>query len=341
MGRFAQSRLARGWQRVAAAVAPPPLILMYHRIADDAIDPWRLCVSPVRFAAQMEWIGRHRRPMRLRELVDALAQGRCPRKAVVVSFDDGYRDNLQAALPVLERCEVPATVFCTAGAIGDEQGFWWDRLAALLLRPERLPNALLLDLGGPPQRIELGPAVDHDRAQRAADRQRGSDDAMTSPRLAFYREVWALLRPLTDTQREASIEGIARWCAAERSAVPDAPATLTPDETRALAASAWIEIGAHSVTHAALSTLDADAQRAEIMQSKAQLEALTGRAVTSFAYPFGNQGAETAALVREAGFRAACTTEAAAVHAAADPFQLPRLAVGDWDEATFARLWHR
>jgi peptidoglycan/xylan/chitin deacetylase (PgdA/CDA1 family) len=119
------------------------------------------------------------------------------------------------------------------------------------------------------------------------------------------------------------------------------PTTLTNAELRTLSASDLIDIGAHSKTHATLSTLPPDAQHAEIMQSKTQLETLTGRAVSSFAYPFGNQGAETARLVRDAGFRAACTTEAAAVRAGADPFQLPRMAVGDWNAATLAGLWRR
>jgi peptidoglycan/xylan/chitin deacetylase (PgdA/CDA1 family) len=103
-----------------------------------------------------------------------------------------------------------------------------------------------------------------------------------------------------------------------------------------------IEIGAHTVTHPALSRLAPAEQRAEITQGKLQLETLVARPVASFAYPFGDQGAETAALVREAGFRAACTTEAAPVRRNTDLCQLPRIAVADWDDQTFARmLWGR
>jgi peptidoglycan/xylan/chitin deacetylase (PgdA/CDA1 family) len=318
-----RSRLRRRWQRVADAVSPPPLILMYHRIARDAIDPWQLCVSPRNFEAQMAWLRRERRPLRLAQLVDALAQGRVPRNAVVVTFDDGYRDNLEVALPVLERFDVPATVFCTTDAIGCKDGFWWDRLAALLLAPHRLPSELALDVGVERRRFEPGPAAHHDVA---------------GMRLAFYREVWAALRPLADADRAAALETIATWCGVEAASTPT---TLTNAELRTLSASDLIDIGAHSKTHATLSTLPPDAQHAEIMQSKTQLETLTGRAVSSFAYPFGNQGAETARLVRDAGFRAACTTEAAAVRAGADPFQLPRMAVGDWNAATLAGLWRR
>ena len=333
-GNVLRQHLRHRWRRLANAVAQPPLILMYHRIARGEIDPWQLCVSPQNFAAQMEVLRQKRRPMRLADLTSELEQGRCPRGAVVVTFDDGYRDNLLAALPVLEAFDVPATVFCTAGVVGGEQAFWWDQLAGLLLGPDLLPPALALDIGGDHKRITLQAATRYDAADRAADRRRQDDDAPASPRLGFYREIWAWLRPLAEPDRARALDQIAQWSS---TAGADVPRPLSREQARALAASPLIEIGAHSVTHAALSTLTPIAQRAEIMQSKVQLEALVGRPVVSFAYPFGDQGVDTAALVREAGFRSSCTTEASAVRARTDPFQLPRMAVGDWDADTLAR----
>ena len=333
-GNVLGQRLQRRWRRLADALAPPLLILMYHRIAEDDLDPWQLCVSPKNFAAQMDLLRRTRRPMRLADLTRELEQGRCPRKAVVVTFDDGYRDNLLAALPVLEAFDMPATVFCTAGVVGGERAFWWDQLAGLLLGPELLPPVLALDVGGHPKRVTLHAAARYDASDRAADRRRQDDEAPTSARLGFYREVWGWLRPLAEGDRMVALDQIARWSGA---AGADVPRPLSRQQAQVLAASPLIEIGAHSVTHAALSTLTPSAQRMEIGHSKAQLEALVGRPVLSFAYPFGDQGSDTAALVREAGFRSSCTTEAAAVRARTDPFQLPRIAVGDWDGDTLAR----
>lgn len=324
-------RLRRVWQRLADGEVQPPLILMYHRIAQDALDPWKLCVSPDNFAAQMQLIRRRRQPMPLAELTRQLQRGHCPRGAVVVTFDDGYRDNLLAALPVLEAHDVPATVFCAAGFIGRDEPFWWDRLATLLLAPERLPATLALDVSGQHWRKDLGPAVSHGATERASDQSAASD----SPRLAFYREVWSWLRPLTDADRALALAAIAQWSA--DAGVAEAPIALSHQQLRALAASPLIEIGAHSVTHAALPALAPQAQRHEIAQSKAQLEAMVGRPVQHFAYPFGDQSADTAALVRDAGFHSSCTTEHGAVRAGNDLFQLPRIAVGDWDGETFAK----
>lgn len=333
-----RQRARNAWRRVADAVAPPPVILMYHRIAQDELDPWKLCVSPQNFAAQMEFIHRRRRLMRLAALIEQLERGQCPRGAVVVTFDDGYRDNLYSALPVLEAFAVPATVFCTAGYVGSDQTFWWDRLASLLLGPEQLPAVLALEAGSEHERvdlrIDLGIAARYNAADRASDRRRQRDDDPASARLRFYREVWAWLRPLINADRAAALEQLAQWSAADGG---DAPRPLTREQALTLAASPLIEIGAHSMTHAALSTLSPAAQHHEIAQSKAQLEALVGQPVKSFAYPFGDQSADTAALVRAAGFVSSCTTQANVIRAGADVFQLPRMAVGDGDATTLAK----
>jgi peptidoglycan/xylan/chitin deacetylase (PgdA/CDA1 family) len=275
--------------------------------------------------------------MRLAELTRELEKGRCPRGAVVVTFDDGYRDNLVAALPVLEAFDVPATVFCTVGIVASDQAFWWDRLAALLLGPDFLPPELALNLGADHKRISLQAAARYDAADRAADQRRPDDNAQASARLSLYREVWGWLRPLAEPDRAAALDQISRWRAAAGDGSTEVPLPLSREQAQALAASPLIEIGAHSVTHAALSTLTPSAQRTEIVQSKVRLEALVDRPVVSFAYPFGDQGVDTAALVRDAGFRLSCTTEAAAVRPGTDPFQLPRIAVGDWDADTLAR----
>lgn len=314
-------RLRRAWHTLVDATTQPPLILMYHRIAQDALDPWKLCVSPANFAAQMQVIRRQRQPMRLAELTRQLQQGQCRRGAVVITFDDGYRDNLLTALPVLEANDVPATVFCTSGHVGREEPFWWDRLATLLLVPERLPPTLALDVIGQHWRHELGSAAS------------GSADA--NLRLAFYGEVWSWLRPLADGDRQEALKALAEWSG--DAALAEAPIALSHEQLRALAASPLIEIGAHSVTHAALPALAPAEQRREIGRSKAQLEAMIGRPVLNFAYPFGDQSPETAALVRDAGFHSSCTTATGAVRAGVDLFALPRIGVGDWDGETFAK----
>ena len=117
------------------------LILIYHRVAEDPIDPWRLCVSPENFARHMEILRKKGfKTVHVSELADSVRARRVPRKTVAVTFDDGYRDNLDAARPILERYETPATHFATAGYIGSDEPFWWDVLDAVFLRTENLPE---------------------------------------------------------------------------------------------------------------------------------------------------------------------------------------------------------
>ena len=127
------------------------LILCYHRIADDVEDLSHLCVHPKNFAAHLEEIARWREPSTLSELPKSLRRPR-----VVVTFDDGYRDNLGVALPIAEAKGIPITVFVTSGMIGDTNGFWWDRLGALLrARPKGL-SKFSLETGGRRRTIPVG-----------------------------------------------------------------------------------------------------------------------------------------------------------------------------------------
>ena len=98
-------------------------ILLYHRIANSEDDFWNLCVSPVHFEEQIRWITEHYPVYRFADDFGTIRE-----PAVVVTFDDGYRDNLEHALPILEKYNVPATFFISTGSIGG--GYWWDRLYA-------------------------------------------------------------------------------------------------------------------------------------------------------------------------------------------------------------------
>lgn len=102
------------------------VVLGYHRVSDDAADPFDLNVRPANFAAHLEVLRRTCRPRPLAELASGVAETKVPPGVVAVTFDDGYSDALSIVKPLLERFEVPATVFVVAGNLGGE--FWWDAL---------------------------------------------------------------------------------------------------------------------------------------------------------------------------------------------------------------------
>jgi peptidoglycan/xylan/chitin deacetylase (PgdA/CDA1 family) len=85
-----------------------PVILMYHRVAEPPCDPWGLAVN---FEQQMRVLRAHRRPLPMSEFVQRLCLGTLPDRAVGITFDDGYIDNLLNAKSILRRYEIPATFF--------------------------------------------------------------------------------------------------------------------------------------------------------------------------------------------------------------------------------------
>jgi peptidoglycan/xylan/chitin deacetylase (PgdA/CDA1 family) len=102
-----------------------PLVLMYHSVSPEREDPYEVTVSPHRFEQQMRWLrSRRLRGVSMAELVDAAAGGNA-RGLVGLTFDDGYRDFLTEAMPILDRFGFSATVFVLTGRFGGTND--WDR----------------------------------------------------------------------------------------------------------------------------------------------------------------------------------------------------------------------
>jgi len=112
-------------------------ILLYHRIADDRMDPYGLCVAPGDFHKQMVLVRDRYLPRPLDELVGDLHTGSLPDRSVAITFDDGYLDNLTAASPILVDLGLPATFFATTENLREPQPYWWDVLAQTQERASR------------------------------------------------------------------------------------------------------------------------------------------------------------------------------------------------------------
>jgi len=280
-------------------------ILIYHRVlpARDPMRPSEPTVSE--FERQMRVVRRWFRPVPLADAVSGLRAGTAPPRAVAVTFDDGYRDNLELAAPVLTRLRVPATVFVSTG-FSEGHTMWNDQVIEAFRESER-DVADLSSLG-----LGRHPLTDTEARRRAA--------------LSVLRQI----KPEAPQERLARVGEILErlGCRPPRSPM------MTPAEVRRLA-DLDIEIGGHTVNHPILSRLDDEAARREIVDGRTTLEAWTGRPVRFFAYPNGRPGedytARDVALVRAAGFEAAVSTRAALACNPDDDFELPR--VGPWSNA--------
>jgi peptidoglycan/xylan/chitin deacetylase (PgdA/CDA1 family) len=332
------SRIKAVFSHAARWLAPASLVLMYHRVTLATRDPWQLAVTPVHFAEHLEVVRRLGRPLRVRDLTKALAAGRAPRGGIVLTLDDGYADNLLEARPLLEKHDVPATVFVPAGCVGRTQGFWWDQLENLLLASVELPPMLRLIIRGEAHDYDLGENWRY--PIEAQTTHAGWHATMEPPtgRHRLFLELYRLLRPLSDREREVSLAELAAWSGSIEPASSARP--LTAVELQRLSMDDLVEIGAHTLTHPQLSALGVDAQREEIHGSRVALQEAVGRSVVSFAYPYGASSdytRETVALVAEAGFSGACATVPGVVRRKSARFELPRVHVGDCDGDGLAR----
>lgn len=313
---------------------------MYHRVAERDVDPWYLCVTPQNFAAHLEVLQKHAHPISLTQLAQAHRERKIPNRAVAITFDDGYVDNLENAKPVLEQYGTPATVFITGGASGKNYEFWWDELHRALLRPGTLPPSLSLSIDGNSRHWDLGTAAVYSNEDYERD---CAHDCELSERVKFYYSVWEWLRPLSREQRRAMLDEILVWAGSLPNAAPT-HRYLDPEGVRTLARGELVEIGAHTMSHEMLPAHPVAFQRSEIMQNKTYLEKLLGHPVTSFSYPFGEYAPETVSVVREVGFSCACSIIPDVVWRDSDRFLLPRFAVDNWSGEEFEerlKKWFR
>ena len=294
-----------------------PVILMYHRVAACADDPWGIAVDPVRFDEQMAALKRVRQVVPLDEVLAWQGHGRRgARPLAAITFDDGYHDALTQALPILERHDCPATVFVVSGLVGSGRGFWWDELVRVLMSAPAGGAPLSLTTGG---RTSTWRAPDHLQGRRR-----------------LCRQVRRRLRNLDPGEIDRQLDAICAWAGLSRWLDPG-DRLLTGEEVARLSGS-LVGIGAHTVRHPSLPALAPEAQLREMAESRSACEAWTGRPVEHFAYPFGHYDRSSLAAARAAGFRSACATTPGVVRPWSDPLRLARISPGRMDGEALGKL---
>lgn len=320
--RVAKEKLRRARRPLRRRSTAHGLILMYHRVAVDSSDSGGICVSPQRFREQLDVLTRTADVVPLGELRSRLKAGRKQRPPAAITFDDGYADNLHQALPILERADMPATVFVSTSWIGANTPFWWDVLAAAVRDPEALPRRLQLNIAG-------------EAFEWAAKASSGEPAALAERRM-LYIALWRRLQAADESSRNGALRELADCLRAP--IVMDAEARpLTVEELRLLANSPLVEIGGHTMSHCPLPKRSAEEQFREIAGSRERCAEITGRVPSSFAYPYGEYDAATPAIVASAGYVRACSTEQDLVWETGDLFLMPRFHVCNWDGDTFQR----
>lgn len=288
-----------------ALAGPRVSVLIFHRVmaTPDPLFPEETTAH--RFDALVSLLARQFRLLTVGQAHAHWAAGTLPRRAAVISFDDGYADNATVALPILQRHGVPATFFVASGFL--DGGRMWNDTVIESLR--RAP-AGKLDLGF----LGLGAWPVDD----AGSRRRAIDAVL--PRIKYL-----------DLQaRQPVLQQLHQVCGR-----PELPQDLMMTSAQLQAMQqAGMEIGAHTVMHPILARQpDADAEL-ELQAGRLRLQQITGAPVDVLAYPNGKPGTDYdqrhVAMARRLGFRCAVSTARGVVHAGSDPFQWPRFT--PWDQ---------
>lgn len=329
MGRLGILRLLEFLGRSGPAL----VVLTYHRIAepggDDYYDPV-ISATPAAFRAQVEWLSQHARVVTLDETIDWIGQGTQHREhAVLITFDDGYRDNFTIAAPILRELGLPATFFLPTSFVDSPRLPWWDQVACILKRTRvgRLelplgsahdrrdpggPSTLRIDLKDTPQPEAIRTVIRAFLDDRVADESLFLDLLAERAGVAINHEAEARSRFATwDLVRDAT-----------------GPAS-------------GLSIGSHGQSHRKLASLAPDAQRRELAGSRQILREHLGREVDALAYPYGWPGAYTAqtrSIAAESGYRVAFSAiEGINRPGSLDPFEVRRLGVGSGDSPILLR----
>lgn len=257
-------------------------------------------------------------------------QGREVARFVALTFDDGYRDTLTHALPLLKRWNAPFTLYATCGFADGAARMWWIELEEAIRRLDHVA----LEIGG-----------------ASVDRKSASD----AEKRAAFRDVYARLRKVDEPQLLAAVDALASSAGLDPAAIC-AATCMNWAELASIAAEPLCAIGSHTLTHPRLARVPEDLARREISESRAHLAARLGRTPVHICYPVGDPGSagpREFGMAREAGYASGVTTRpgmlfpdhADALHA------LPRISVnGLWQSrealeimlsgAPFA-LWNR
>ncbi len=283
------------------------LILAYHRINDDKNGNLNLSISPTDFETQLDYLRRFYRIITLAEAIQLLkANQKPPSNTVVVTFDDGYRDNYTNAFPVLKKYQIPATIFLAVNHILNNQPLWYDSIEAIILNS----SEKTIDL----KNFGMG-TMEIMSARQKKD--------------AINQIVQYVKKNMSGYQRDELVAALKQSCGKRNPVIDSANLMLTWDQINEMNQH-QIDFGAHTLTHPILTQLSqADAQR-EISLSKKLLEEALGKQVDFFAYPNGLAGDyndSIFALVKDAGFLAACTLMPGINHNNSNLFSLYRLGI--------------
>lgn len=277
-------------------------ILMYHGITESPLPVGNWCHMPrAQFHEEIETLHSLHRILPLPEVIARIGNDRSlPDHTACITFDDAFRNLMLTTHPILDRLQLPYTVFVATGLADTGEPPWPERLFAAIASTRR-------------DSISTGNTL------------LGISDAAS--REKAFSAIFRALRQVPVQEKNEMLTGLLRELGDDPTAPDPRFATMRWADIAELARNELIHFGAHSETHEILTNCTEEQARREIVGSHDKLRERVGYALL-FAYPNGNYNLQVKNLVRDAGFRAAVTTRHGTNARNADPYELQRIGIG-------------
>jgi peptidoglycan/xylan/chitin deacetylase (PgdA/CDA1 family) len=252
-------------------------------------------------------------PVTLGDLVHGVGTGAARVGSIAVTFDDGYADVALTAKSVLQRYEIPATVFVVSGFLG--RRFWWDELTDLIHDAPRTADGVVVQ-PAPQFKVQL-------------------DLTSSTARFETLDTLYQHLLRLNEPSRREVLDELGEVTGVAHAV--NGAETMSDEDVARLASTDLFTVGSHAASHTPLGNLSDRDQLTELCESRRHLERITGRPVEGLSYPHGSIGANTAQLAHQAGYRWACSSVPDVARPRGDLYCLPRFWIPDWDGERFSR----
>lgn len=259
------------------------LVLLYHKVINDvALDG--LTVNPDIYLEHLRF---YKATFPIFSNIDEWREG--DSSGVMITFDDGYLNNLNVVAPMHESLEIPFTVFMTTHWL-EGRFFWWD-------------------------------IITHNKDRLPLSDKMGTDEVLKS------------LMSLPDIeQKEKGVDELILKYQLKNELNKELRC-LNIAELSALSNSKWVNIGSHTISHPRLALLSSENQEIELINSKIELEKITGKQIDWLSYPHGGKKAfnqESKVLASKIGYKYAFAAYSGKVSNLFDPYEIPRIHIGNY-----------
>jgi peptidoglycan/xylan/chitin deacetylase (PgdA/CDA1 family) len=283
------------------------IVLVYHRIiapaAEDLPIQDGMYVIPAVFEQHLKYLKNHYNMLSLDKFLLTLAGNRSFGKDCHITFDDGWLDNFTNAFPLLKKHRIPATVFLSTDFIGTSEWFWPEKILYLFTQEKRSPRKKLI-------------LPESSYIFRLIYQSKSSLEKRINAAINFLKK----MPPLTI---ESVLEELKEACGLK--SFPSRRLLLNWDEVKKMGKSD-ITFGSHTRTHAILTSIDNKSEiKAELEESKAEIENQTGQEVKCFSFPNGNSSNQLIQLVKKCGYACSFIGDTGKIDGNADPYSLKRI----------------